>query len=93
MALGEMKLLNAYTPAHTHVETFTYRIDVTAERLSAALRPGWRRPTDGGDRYVDSDDSAGIRALLDDLDQGARLRLHRLEPRAGEHQRLWLARY
>lgn len=93
MALGEMKLLNAYTPAHTHLETFTYRIDVTAERLSAALRPSWKRPTEGGERYVDSDDSAGIRALHDELEQGARWRLHRLEGRPGEHQRLWLVGY
>jgi hypothetical protein len=75
------------------VETFTYRIDVTPERLSAALRPDWRRPTKGGDRFIDSDDSAGIRALHDELEQGARLRLHRIEPRADEHQRLWLANY
>lgn len=93
MALGEMNLLNAYTPAHTHAETFTYRIDVTAERLSAALRPSWRRPTEGGERYVDSDDSAGIRALHDELEQGAKLRLHRIEKRPGEHQRLWLVGY
>lgn len=90
MALGEMKLLNAYTPAHTHVETFTYRIDVTPERLSAPLRPTWARPSEGGDRYVDSDDSAAIRALHDELEQGARWRLHRVEPRPGDHQRLWL---
>lgn len=90
LALGEMNLLNAYTPAHTHVESFTYRIDATDERVSAPLRPGWRRPTEGGDRHVDADDSAAIRALQDEIEQGARLRLHRVESRPGRAQRLWL---
>ncbi len=90
LALGEMNLLNAYTPAHTHPETFTYRIDVTDERVSAPLRPGWRRPTEGGDRYIDSDDPGAIRALQDEIEAGARLRLHRVEPRQGHCQRLWL---
>lgn len=91
MAIGEMNLLNAYTPAHTHVETFTYRIDATDERVSAPLRPGFRRPTEGGDRFVDSDDPGAIRALHDEIERGARLRLHRVEPRPGHSQRLWLA--
>lgn len=90
MALGEMSLLNAYTPAHTHVETFTYRIDVSLPRVAAPLRPGWQRPAEGGDRFLDADDSAGIRALHDELEQGARLRLHRVEARPGHAQRLWL---
>lgn len=90
MALGEMNLLNAYTPAHTHVETFTYRIDSTDERVAAPLRPGWRRPSEGGDRYIDSDDPGAIRALQDEIEQGAKLRLHRVEPRPGHSQRLWL---
>jgi hypothetical protein len=90
LALGEMNLLNAYTPAHTHVETFTYRIDATDERVSAPLRPGWRRPSEGGDRHIDADDSQAIRALHDELEQGARLRLHRVESRPGHAQRLWL---
>ncbi len=90
MALGEMNLLNAYTPAHTHVETFTYRIDVTDDRVSAPLLPGWRRPHEGGDRYLDSDDPGAIRSLQDELEQGARLVLHRIEPKPGHAQRLWL---
>lgn len=90
MALGEMNLLNAYTPAHTHVETFAYRIDSTDERVSAPLRPGWRRPSTGGDRHIDSDDPGAIRALHDEIEQGAKLRLHRVEQRPGHSQRLWL---
>lgn len=90
LALGEMELLNAYTPAHTHVETFTYRIEVTDERVTAPLRPGWRRPSEGGERYVDCDDPGAIRALQDEIEQGASLRLHRVERLHGLSQRLWL---
>lgn len=90
MTLGEMNLRSAYTPAHTHVETFTYRIDVTPERVSAALRPGWSRPTEGGDRFIDADASNAIQALQVELEQGASLRLHRVESRPGGAQRLWL---
>lgn len=90
LAVGDMALLNAYTPAHTHVETFTYLIRASYERISAPLRPGWRRPTDGGDRYVDSDDPGAIRALQDEIEQGARLQLHRVERKPGSAQRLWM---
>jgi len=90
LALGEMNLLNAYTPAHTHVETFTYRMDVSAERASAPLLRGFRRPVDGGDRFVDSDNPGAIRALQDEIEQGAKLCLHRVEPRVGNSQRLWM---
>ncbi|MEM7157239.1 MAG: hypothetical protein AAF799_30580 [Myxococcota bacterium] len=90
LALGEMHLLNAYTPAHTHVETFTYRIDSADDRVSAPLMPGWRRPTEGGDRFVDSDNPGAIRALQDEIEQGAKLTLHRVEHRPGNTQRLWM---
>ncbi|MCX4242742.1 hypothetical protein [Paraliomyxa miuraensis] len=91
MTLGEMNLLGAYTPAHTHVETFTYRIDVDHERVTAPLRPGWSRPTEGGDRVIDAGDSDAIVALQDELERGARLRLHRVEVRGEDQpQRLWL---
>lgn len=90
LALGEMHLLNAYTPAHTHVETFTYRIDVDPATVSAPLLPGWRRPTEGGDRFVDSDNPGAIRALHEEMEQGAKLSLHRVEQRPGGTQRLWM---
>ncbi|MCH9686444.1 MAG: hypothetical protein K0V04_33735 [Deltaproteobacteria bacterium] len=90
LALGQMKLLGAYTPAHTHVETFSYRIDVDEQQLAAPLRPGWRRPSDGGDRFVDSDNPGSIRALQDEIEQGARLHLHRVEQKPGNCQRLWM---
>lgn len=92
LSLGDMKLLNAYTPAHTHVESFTYRIDVDWDRLVAPLRLGWRRETSGGDRHVDADDGAAIQALHHDIERGGRFRLVRVEARGGstETQRLWI---
>lgn len=90
LALGEMNLLNAYTPAHTHVETFTYRIDVDPKRVAAPLMPGWRRPTEGGDRFVDSDNPGAIKALHEEMEQGTKLVLHRVEQRPGNAQRLWM---
>jgi hypothetical protein len=90
LALGHMELLGAYTPAHTHVETFTYRIEVEENRLTAPLRSGWQRETSGGDRHVDSDDPGAIRELHGELEAGRRFRLVRVEPRANVGQRLWL---
>lgn len=92
LSLGDMHLLNAFTPAHTHEESFTYRIDVDADRLVAPLRPGWKRDTTGGDRIVDADDPAAIRALHDDIEAGGKFRLVRVEARGGstDTQRLWV---
>jgi hypothetical protein len=90
LSLGEMNLLNAFTPAHTHPETFTYRIDVDWGRLTAPLLPGWKRRTTGGDRFVDADDSAAIRQLHDELEAGGRFRLARVEERPEAPRRLWI---
>lgn len=92
LSLGDMRLLGAYTPAHTHVETFTYCIDVDLDRLVAPLRPGWTRESTGGDRHVDADDAHAIRQLHADIEAGARLRLVRVEKRGEgtDTQRLWL---
>lgn len=92
LSLGDMLLLNAFTPAHTHPETFTYRIDVDWKRLTAPIRPGWQRVKDGGDRFVTADDPASIRQLHDEIEAGGKFRLVRVEPRgeATGSQRLWL---
>ncbi len=92
LSLGDMLLLNAYTPAHTHPDTFTYRIDVDWARLVAPLHPGWQRERDGGDRAIDVDDPASIRGLHDDIEAGARYRLVRVEKRGEgpQSQRLWV---
>jgi hypothetical protein len=92
LSLGDMQLLNAYTPAHTHEESFTYRIDVDVDRLVAPMRAGWQRESTGGDRVIDADDSQAIRALHDDIEAGGRFRLVRVEARGGstDTQRLWV---
>jgi len=90
LALGDMRLLGAWTPAHTHPETFVYAIDVEAERLVAPLRSGWSRPVAGGERFVDAGDEAAIQALHGELEDGASVWLHRVERREAGGQRLWL---
>lgn len=90
LSLGRMKLLCAYTPAHTHVHTFAYRIDVDDEDVVAPLRTGWHKPTSGGDRFVDADDEEAILALHHELEGGRTVHLHRVERRSQAAQRLWL---
>jgi len=91
LRLGEMHLLSAFTPAHTHPETLSYRIDVEEERILACLSTGWRRPAIEADRVLDSGDSAGIQALHDEIENGARWRMVSAE-RGDAGQRLHLCR-
>ncbi len=90
LGLGRMRLLGAYTPAHTHPETLVYRIDVDPERVAAPLKASWRRRDEGGDRFVDADDTEAIKALHADLEAGQQIDLLRAERRAGLPNRLWL---
>jgi hypothetical protein len=89
LRLGDLHLLSAYTPAHTHPETLCYRIDVDRARLEGCLAPGWQRPATEGDRVLDAGDSAGILALHREIEAGARWRVVRAE-RTGAGQRLHL---
>jgi hypothetical protein len=91
LRFGDMHLLSAFTPAHTHQETLSYRIDVDEERLWGCLQAGWKRPAVEPDRVLDAGDSAGIRALHDEIEAGARWRLTRVE-RAAVGQKLHLCR-
>ena len=90
LSLGTMHLLSAYTPAHTHLHTFSYRIDVTPACLSAPLRPGWSRPDDGGDRHLDADNGDGILQLHEEIEAGSAWTLLRVERRQDAPQRLWM---
>lgn len=90
LSMGQMTLLSAYTPAHTHPETFVYRIDVDRARVAAPLEEGWQRPTSGGDRFVDAGDTEAIEALHAELEAGRQIHLLRVERREGEPNRLWL---
>jgi hypothetical protein len=91
LRFGDMALLSAFTPAHTHQETLCYRIEVDEARLRSCLATGFRRPHVEGDRILDATDSAGIRALHDEIEAGARFRLVRAEKTAAG-QRLHLCR-
>lgn len=84
LRLGDMEILSAYTPAHTHPETFSYRIDVDDERLVSSMMDGWRAPEPTGDRVLPGDDAVAIRALHDEIEQGARWQLIRAERREGQ---------
>ncbi len=72
LTLGELELLSAHTPAHTHEETFAYRLEVDPQRLSACLQPGWQRPAVGEGRVVTSDQGQEIRALHQAIEAGER---------------------
>lgn len=79
LRFGEMHLLSAYTPAHTHEETLSYRIDVSEERLWGCLQAGWKRPEIATDRLLAADDAEGIRALHRDIESGENWQLVRTE--------------
>lgn len=90
LTMGRMRLLSAYTPAHTHPETFVYKIAVDLKEIAETLTPQWARRSTGGERFIDADDSDGIRALHAELEAGAALDLLRVERRPGASNRLWL---
>ncbi len=73
--LGDLQVLSAYTPAHTHPETFAYLIEVEEKRLVSSLMPDWEPAVSQGDRVFDADDSEAIRAVHDDLEAGQRYEL------------------
>ncbi len=79
MTMGDLELLSAYTPAHTHEETFSYRIEVDDARLESALEAGWKRPTKAADATFGADDPEAIRALHDEIEGGARFALANVE--------------
>lgn len=93
LRMGDMHLLSAFTPAHTHAETLSYRIEVDGDRLWDCLQAGWRRPAARVDRTIEGDGSAAIRALHREIEAGARWRIVGTERAsgAGQPQRVHLA--
>ncbi len=90
MTMGDLELLSAYTPAHTHEETFSYRIEVDDQRLERALESSWSRPQIAADDTFTADDSEAIRALHDAIEDGSRFALADVEP--GDVNRVHIAR-
>ncbi len=44
LRFGDLHLLSAFTPAHTHAETLAYRMEVDQARLWSCLQADWQRP-------------------------------------------------
>lgn len=97
VGLGQVELLGAWTPAHTHPATLVYRLPVERETLLERLRRGEQRSADApvniGDdwRSLEADDSAGMQRVHGELEAGARLRLAAVERPLHRPQRIWLA--
>ena len=92
LRLGDMHLLSAYTPAHTHPETLAYRVDVDEDELVRSLRPGYRASSATGERVLAADDVGALRRLQDDLERGEAWTLVRAEPKGEAAPRLHLVR-
>lgn len=90
LQLGDMALLSAYTPAHTHPETLAYRIDVEDERLVAGLTRAGAPASPPATRVIDGTDGDAIRALHAELEAGARWTMVAAERRGAAHHRLHL---
>ncbi|MBM4357243.1 MAG: hypothetical protein FJ096_03955 [Deltaproteobacteria bacterium] len=92
LKLGDMQLLSAFTPAHTHPETLAYRVDVDEALILRNLSMAGQAAPRVGDRIVAADDHAAILELHDDLERGERWTMVRAESVPGAAQRLHLVR-
>lgn len=92
LKLGEMHVLSAYTPAHTHAETLAYRVDVDDVRLVQSLQPGYAPAATQGERVLAADDVEGMHALHDALERGERWTVIRAEARGPQAQLVHLVR-
>lgn len=92
LKLGEMHLLSAYTPAHTHPETLAYRVDVDHAATLARLSEGARPRPRTGERIVAADDRAELERLQRELERGDAWILTRAETPPSGPQRLHLVR-
>ena len=92
LRLGDMHLLSAFTPAHTHPETFAYLIDVTDVNLTRSMMADYRKPTDQGERRLEADDKDEIRKLHDDIELGGKWQLIRAERRGRQPTLMHLRR-
>ena len=89
LKLGDMEVLSAYTPAHTHPETLAYCIDVDDATLLGNFQ-GARARAPQGERLLAATDSAAIRALHDEIEAGSRWQITGVErlPDGGQQLRL-----
>lgn len=92
LKLGAMGLCSAYTPAHTHPETFSYRMVVDPERLARCVSDDPMEPEGPVERTLDSDDTEGILALQNEIEQGAAWSLVSVETLGEGRQRFAMKR-
>ncbi len=71
-----LELLTAWTPAHSHPDTLTWRFEISPKRVAAALANG---PDSAGDQrdtgWVDGDDETALKALQARLEAGQRFQI------------------
>ena len=89
LKLGDMEVLSAYTPAHTHPETLAYCIDVDDATLAGNFQGATPRAPQG-QRFLAAHDTAGIRALHDEIEAGTRWQITSVERLPDDAQRLRL---
>ncbi len=71
-----LDLLTAWTPAHSHPDTLTWRFEVSPKRVASALADG--PPTAGDQRsadWVDGDDETALKTLQTRLEAGRRFEI------------------
>jgi hypothetical protein len=71
--MGPLELLTAWTPAHSHAASLTYRATIDdAALLRLARAPGGEVARPPADRWIDSGDHAAIEALQARIEAGER---------------------
>jgi hypothetical protein len=95
LGLGPLRVLSAYTPAHTHAETLSYRLEVDERHLLRCLQGRSREgaPARAPDLVVDAGDEAALRALQERIEAGEAWELIHADRTASKQaQRLHLQR-
>jgi hypothetical protein len=80
--LGDLEILCAYTPAHTHAATFAYRTEIDATRLHRELAEGFTTKERAITRSFAVADVEALIALQQDLEAGTRYTLVRTDSEA-----------
>ncbi len=79
--LGPLRLLSAWTPAHSKPWTYTYAAELTEARLRHLARDTRCRPEPvAAQCFVDSHDHASLQRLQDDIEAGQHWGIASVEP-------------
>lgn len=74
--MGPLALLTAWTPAHTHAASLTYRATIDDAALRSLARdPGGQVARPPPERWIDSGERAELEALQDRIEAGERWRV------------------